>query len=73
MTAISESMLEETCLDWLQELGWTGIHGPDIAPDAPDAERSSYSEVILKERLRAALARINPEVPPSGIDEVKKL
>lgn len=74
MTGISESMLEDTCLDWLQELGWDRIHGPDIAPDAPNAERLSYSEVILKERLRAALARINPEVPPSGIDEaVKKL
>ena len=74
MTGISESILEETCLDWLQELGWSRIHGPDIAPDAPNAERSSYSEVILKERLRAALARINPEVAPSGIDEaVKKL
>ena len=74
MTGISESMLEATCLDWLDELGWTRIHGPDIAPDAPNAERLSYSEVILKERLRAALARINPEVPPSGIDEaVKKL
>ena len=73
MTGISESILEATCLDWLDELGWTRIHGPDIAPDVPNAERSSYSEVILKERLRAALARINPGVVPSGIDEVKKL
>ena len=74
MTGITESMLEDTCLDWLEELGWDRIYGPDIAPDTPHAERSSYSEVILKARLRSALARINPEVPDAGIDQaVKKL
>ena len=72
MTGITESMLEETCLDWLEELGWDRIYGPDIAPDAPNVERSSYSEVILKERVRAALARINPEVPDAGIDQAVK-
>ena len=72
MTGITESMLEDTCLDWLEELGWDRIHGPDIAPDTPSAERSSYSEVILKARLRGALARINPEVPHAGIDEAVK-
>ena len=67
-------MLEDTCLDWLDELGWDRIYGPDIAPDTPHAERSSYSEVILKARLRAALARINPEVADAGIEQaVKKL
>ena len=65
-------MLEDTCLDWFQELGWDRIYGPDIAPDSPNAERSSYSEVILKARLRAALARINPEVPDAGIDAAVK-
>ena len=72
MTGITESMLEDTCLDWLEELGWDRIHGPDIAPDTPNAERSSYSEVILKARLRNALARINPKVPDAGIDQAVK-
>lgn len=72
MTGITEPMLEDTCLDWLEELGWNRIHGPDIAPDTPSAERSSYSEVILKARLRGALARINPEVPDAGIDAAVK-
>ena len=60
MSGITESMLEDTYLDWFQELGWRRIYGPDIAPDTPSAERSSYSEVILKARIRGALARINP-------------
>ena len=72
MTGITESILEDTCLDWLEELGWDRVHGPDIAPDTPNAERSSYSEVILKARLRGALARINPEVPHAGIDQAVK-
>ena len=72
MTGITESILEETCLNWLEELGWDRIHSPDIAPDTPNAERSSYSEVILKARLRGALARINPEVPDAGIDQAVK-
>jgi type I restriction enzyme R subunit len=74
MGNITENILEETCLYWLEELGWNTVHGPDIAPDTPDAERESYSEVILKERLRASLSQINPDVPSVGIDEaVKKL
>ncbi len=74
MSAMTENILEETCLCWLEELGWNTIHGPDIAPETPDAERDSYSEVILKERLRASLSQINPDVPAVGIDEaVKKL
>lgn len=74
MSNMTESILEETCLSWLEELGWNTIHGPDIAPETPDAERDSYSEVILKERLRTALSHINPDVPSVGIEEaVKKL
>ena len=36
MSGSTESMLEDTCLDWFQELGWDRIYGPDIAPDAPN-------------------------------------
>lgn len=74
MGNMTENILEETCLYWLEELGWNTVHGPEIAPDTPDAERNSYSEVILKDRLRTSLSQINPDVPAAGIDEaVKKL
>ena len=72
MTGITESMFEDTCLDWLEEMGWDRTHGPDIAPDTLSAERSSYSEVILKARHCGALARINPEAPDAGIDQAVK-
>ena len=74
MGNMTENILEETCLYWLEELGWSIVHGPDIAPDTRDAERDSYSEVILKDRLITSLSQINPDVPAVGIDEaVKKL
>jgi len=67
MSNMTENILEETCLYWLEELVWHTIHGLDIAQDTPDAERDSYSDVILKERLRTALSQINPDVPAVGI------
>lgn len=69
---VSEDILEETCLFWLKELGWQIAHGPNLAPNMADAERDSYGDVILKERLRSALTQINPTIPAVGIDEAVK-
>jgi type I restriction enzyme R subunit len=69
MTGISEDILEQTCLEWLAELGWTVLHGPNLAPDMPGQERDDYRQVFLLDRLRHALTRINPDVPSEGIEE----
>lgn len=66
---MNENLLEETALYWFSELGYTVLHGPDIAPGMPSAERENYRQVILVERLRQALIRINPDVPQVGIEE----
>ncbi len=63
LNTIYESDVEEAALDWLADLGYTVLHGPDIAPDTPDAERSIYKEVTLTRRLRDTIAHLNPEVP----------
>ena len=60
MTTLTEADVEQAALAWLDGLGWRVAHGPDIAPDTPNAERSDYSEVVLERRLRDALARLNP-------------
>lgn len=60
---IYESDIEEAALEWLAELGYTVLHGPDSAPDTPDAERSAYNEVILTRRLQNAVANLNPNIP----------
>lgn len=71
---MNESIVEESAIEWLQDLGWTYIHGPTLAPDGEAPERASYRHVILEQRLRAALARINPHLTDALIDEcVRKL
>lgn len=51
----TESDVEEATLEWLKGLGWKISHGPDIAPDTPDAECTDYSEVVLERRLNDSL------------------
>ena len=69
LNAIYESDIEEAALEWLAELGYTVLNGPDIAPDTPDAERSSYNEVILMRRLQDAVANLNPNIPADAQQE----
>ena len=64
-----ESHLEAATLEWFEELGYEIVFAPDIAPDGEYPEREDYSEVILAERLREALARINPQLPRSAIED----
>ncbi|MCW5941034.1 MAG: type I restriction endonuclease subunit R [Fimbriimonadaceae bacterium] len=76
MTAhgITESVVEEAALAWLESAGWQVAHGPDIAPDILSAERRDYGEVVLGTRLRDALARLNPALPAEALgDAFRKL
>jgi len=67
--AINESAIEEATLSWFEELGYKTLYGPDIEPEKPDAERAEFTEVVLRTRLRDALARLNPDVPVDALDE----
>ena len=69
MTTITEADVEQAALDWLAGLGWGIAHGPDIAPDAPAAERADYGQVVLERRLRDALALLNPALPVDALDD----
>ncbi|OGW02163.1 MAG: DEAD/DEAH box helicase [Nitrospinae bacterium RIFCSPLOWO2_02_39_17] len=66
---ITESIIEQATLDWFRELGYASLNGPDIAPGELLSERTSYSYVILKNRLRSALAKINPSIPAEAIED----
>ncbi len=65
----TESTVEEAALIWLEAQGYAILHGPDIAPDGPAAERADYGQVFLEERLRQALQRLNPHAPTAALDE----
>jgi len=69
LNRIAESDVEDLALDWLEQIGWRVAHGPDIAPDTPDAERPDYTQVVLEQRLRDTLARLNVNLPSSALDD----
>ncbi len=69
---MTEDQLEQEALSWLQEVGYLHMYGPDIAPDGPAPERANYREVLLLGRLREAIARLNPSVPPAARDDALK-
>ncbi|MDR7555231.1 MAG: type I restriction endonuclease subunit R [Armatimonadota bacterium] len=67
--ALYESEVESVALSWLEWLGWTIKHGPEIAPDGLFAERQDYREVVLTQRLRDAMARLNPDLPQEALED----
>src|SRR5213594_1494956 len=71
MQPFTESVVEEASLAWLEGLGYAVLHGPEIAVGEPAAERSdpNYRDVILERRLRQALVRLNPDLPPEALDD----
>ena len=69
MTTLTEADVEQATLDWLANLGWRVAHGPDIAPDMPNAGCADYGEIVLARRLRDALAELNPGLPSGALDD----
>jgi type I restriction enzyme R subunit len=69
MSAFTESVVEDAALAWLEASGWRIAHGPDIAPDTLAAERRDYGEVFLAQRLRTALAQLNPTLPADALED----
>ncbi|WP_215397072.1 type I restriction endonuclease subunit R [Rheinheimera oceanensis] len=66
---MTEDQLELEVLGWLAEIGYTPVNGYDIAPDGPFAERADYVQPLLLERLKAAIARLNPHIPRVARDD----
>jgi type I restriction enzyme R subunit len=74
LSRFTESVVEEAALAWLGELGYSVLHGPEIAAGEPAAERTdaSYRDVILEGRLRDALKRLNPALPAEALDDARR-
>ncbi|WP_404359256.1 type I restriction endonuclease subunit R [Methylotuvimicrobium sp. KM1] len=72
MTKLTESAIEAFAIELFEQLGYSTIYAPDIAPDGDNPERGHYDEVLLKDRLQSAVRRINPSVPPHALQEALK-
>ncbi|MBF0543056.1 MAG: type I restriction endonuclease subunit R [Candidatus Riflebacteria bacterium] len=60
---ITESAIEEFSIELLEKQGYQYIYGPDIAPDSETPARQSFEDVLLLEKMKTAVARINPTIP----------
>jgi type I restriction enzyme R subunit len=67
--SLNESHIEEATLEWLGELGYAIGHGPEMAPGEAASERDSFSDVVLKGRLREAIHWLNPAIPEEAREE----
>ena len=71
MWTITENETEHICLDYLKDLGYDYALGPDISPDGLFPERL-YNEVILINRLKDAIDRLNPLISGDAREEALK-
>ncbi|MGQ9928668.1 MAG: type I restriction endonuclease subunit R, partial [Chloroflexaceae bacterium] len=69
MAHLTESDIESATLAWLESAGWVVRNGAEIAPGELAAERTDYGQVWLSQRLRDALARLNPGLPAEALDD----
>ena len=67
--SLNESHVEEVAIEWFEELGYSFLHGPDIAPGEPESERANFQDVVLVDRLRSAITRLNPQIPMEAHDD----
>ncbi len=67
---MKEHDVEVSALDWLRKLGYQLASGTDFAPDQPGSERKSYRDVVLPERLRRAVAALNPALDAAAVENV---
>ena len=70
MAWASEADLEDVALAHLAKLGFAYLPGAALSPEAKAPLRKSFRDVILADRLKAAIARLNPDLPARAIEEV---
>ena len=74
MATLTEAEVEAVLLDHLGALGYSCLNDAVSGPDGRAPEREAYSDTFLPGRLRAAIARLNPQIPEDAReDALRKL
>ncbi|OZM58359.1 DEAD/DEAH box helicase [Lottiidibacillus patelloidae] len=60
-----KTLVEDRLIEQLKEMGYEHIHGPSL-----DSERESKREVVLKDRLQAAIKKFNLWINDSNLNKV---
>ncbi len=66
---LTEADVERSLLEQFREIGYETAQGPEIAPGGERSERKAWGDVVLLDRLRAALVRINAHLPAGAVEE----
>ncbi|MBU0473967.1 MAG: type I restriction endonuclease subunit R [Bacteroidetes bacterium] len=72
MIKITENDIELLAIEQLEKLGYNYIYAPDIAPDSDKPERESFEDVLLVNRLKLAVNRINSTIPTDAREDAIK-
>ncbi len=72
MKRITESAVEEFAIELLEKHSYQYIYGPDIAPDSETPERTAFEDVLLIQKLKTAVSRINPDIPAEAREDAIK-
>jgi type I restriction enzyme R subunit len=71
MASISENEIEEIAIGYLQGLGYKYLNGLVMSPDGEHPERQ-YNEVVLVNRLRDAIDKLNPALSQDAKEDALK-
>ena len=69
--SITENEIEDIALSYLQGLGYSYLLGTVISPDGEHPERQ-YNEVVLVNRLRDAIDKLNPSITQDAKEDALK-
>ena len=61
---IFESDIEQLVIEFLEQQGYVYL-----SPEEQEAERSSLSEVVLRNRLKTAINKLNPTIPENAKEQ----
>ncbi|MFM6398246.1 type I restriction endonuclease, partial [Planktothrix sp.] len=69
MAFTTEDEIELYNLELLETLGYKYRYGYDIQPEGQHSERETFSDILLKDRLKNAIAKLNPDIPLEAREE----
>ncbi|WNL17289.1 type I restriction endonuclease subunit R [Arcobacter cryaerophilus gv. pseudocryaerophilus] len=66
---INEEQVELLAIDWFKELGYDYLLGYEISLDSQNPQRKSYEDVLLFDRLKNSLIKLNSNIPLLAIED----
>ncbi len=70
---MNENTVEQAALAWFETIGFDTCRGADISPGSEMPLRDDYEQVVLEPRLRAALRKINENLPEDAIEQAVRV